>query len=87
MEPLLATLEDSSYTVRTSTENALANLGPLALPRLLETASGPEGPRVRPALHALAEALGEELRPGIDELAALTPEERHRHLQDIVDRR
>jgi HEAT repeat protein len=84
VEPLLAMLEDSSYTVRTSAENALANLGPLALPRLFETASGPEGPRLRPALQALAESLGEELRPGI---AELTPEERREHLQGIVDRR
>jgi len=59
--PLLAALEDGSYTVQTSAEHALANLGDLALPDLLAVTTGEGSPRLRPALRALAELLGDDV--------------------------
>ena len=51
---LLGALQDSSYTVTTSAEHALANLGEMALPQLLRVAGGTDSPRLRPALRAVA---------------------------------
>jgi HEAT repeat protein len=82
--PLLAVLEDPSYTVSTSASNALANLGALAIPRLLETA-GPESPRMLPALHALAEVFSEHLDAKPAELAALAEDERRAALQAAAE--
>jgi HEAT repeat protein len=84
VEPLLATLEDDSYTVMTSAEHALANLGELALPQLLEVAGGPVSPRLAPALRALAEYLGEERGAGIEALADKARSERRAELEKIA---
>jgi HEAT repeat protein len=84
VEPLLAALEDSSYTVQTSAEHALANLGNLALPRLLQIAGGPESPRLVPALHALAEIFGDQLKPEVEALATCPERERRQVLEQLA---
>ena len=84
VEPLLGALEDASYTVMTSAENALANLGRLALPRLVETAAEEETLRLLPALRALAELFGEPLTKWPEALAALPAAERRAELQRLA---
>ena len=68
----------------TSAEHALANLGELALPQLLEAAGGPASPRLEPALRALAEYLGEERGAGVEALADRPPADRRAALEKIA---
>jgi len=85
VEPLVKSLEDTSYTVRTSAEFALANLGNLALPRLLEIAAGPSSPRHRPALRALTQIFEEELHSWIEYLAECPDEERPQVMEEFKE--
>jgi len=86
VEPLLAALEDDSYTVMTSAEHALANLPKLSLPRLLAVAGGPDSLRLQPALRALAEILDQSLRGEVVALAELSQEERRARLEELTRR-
>jgi HEAT repeat protein len=82
VESLIQALEDSSYTVVTSAEHALANLGDLARPHLVDVAQGPDSSRLRPALRALAELLGDE-GAHLEALAERSQEERREELLAI----
>lgn len=82
VETLIAALSDESYTVTTSASHALANLGELALPRLLAIAGGPDTPRRAAAIEALRQAAARELRPDIEALTDSSEEER----RDIANR-
>jgi len=86
VEPLLAVLEDSSYTVSTSAEHALANLGDLALPGLLRIGGGPASPRLAPAVRALAEMLGDPLKAEVQALADAPQDHRRRVLEELARR-
>lgn len=81
--PLLGALQDSSYTVTTSAEHALANLGEMALPQLLRAAGGADSPRLRPALRSVAEYLGEDV-DRVEGLADQTLEERQAALETMA---
>ncbi len=84
VDSLVAALVDSSYTVTTSAEHALANLGRIALPRLLEVSGGPASPALEPALSALAELLGEERGIGVEALADKPQAERRAALEKLA---
>ncbi len=81
VEPLLAALQDSSYTVSTFAEHAVANLGKLALPQLLDTAAGPPSPRLEAALRALAEVVGGDQKGAVAALAEASQDERRRWVE------
>lgn len=78
---LIEALDDPSYTVKASAENALANLRPLSLPRLLQIAGGPASTRVSGAFRALREIFGEEGHAELEAIEALPPEERRGRLE------
>ncbi len=84
VEPLLAALEDRSYTVQTSAQHALANLGNLALPALLRIAGGPDSPRLGPSLHVLGEIFGDAVRPEVEALVDAPQAERRAILERLA---
>jgi hypothetical protein len=67
--------------VSTFAEHALANLGKIAMPQLLDTAAGPPSPRLEPALRALTEAVGADLKSAVAALAQAGQEERRRWVE------
>jgi len=83
---LIEALEDASYSVRTAAEHALANLGALAVPGLLQAAGGPDSTRRESAIGSLVEILSTDYLTDLEGLLDSPPEERAARVQALSRR-